>query len=89
MGAALSSLGPKLLSETVFEEESFFSSSDRDVLSLGPEACDCPSHAASDIPLTGEISSSFGRVDVDAVPSVGDEVPEVSCIEELVMVTGC
>jgi hypothetical protein len=90
MGAALSSLGAKLFSEAVFEEESFCPSPDTEVFSLGPEACDCLSHTVSDISLiVDEISSSFGKVDVDAVPDVGDEGPEASCLEESATVTGC
>jgi hypothetical protein len=62
-------MGSEAVSETGFEEESFCPSPDR-----GPGACDCLSHAASDISLTvDEIPSSSGRVDVDAILNVGDE----------------
>jgi hypothetical protein len=45
--------------------------------SVGPEACDCLSQVESDEPLgIKEMSSSFGNVEVDAVPKLGEEVPE-------------
>jgi hypothetical protein len=88
IGAAFNSLNPVAVVSHVPSET--FSSLVSPVcvdFSAELETCDCLSHVESDDPLgVNDISSSLGRVEVDAVPKLGDEVPEVARLGSCVFV---